>query len=56
MVKLKNSFQRKEKKYALSYEMYHKLKEELQVYMQEDEYGLHTIISVYFDTQDYEMI
>ncbi|GGC81662.1 polyphosphate polymerase domain-containing protein [Enterococcus wangshanyuanii] len=56
MVKLKNSFQRKEKKYALSYEMYHKLREKLLVYMQEDEYGLHTILSVYFDTQDYEMI
>ncbi|MBO0472797.1 hypothetical protein IGL98_001872 [Enterococcus sp. DIV0840] len=56
MVKLKNSFQRKEKKYALTNTMYHQLREKLKPYMQEDEYGLHTIISIYFDTQDYEMI
>ncbi|OJG98252.1 hypothetical protein RV18_GL003569 [Enterococcus termitis] len=56
MVKLKNSFQRKEKKYALSNETYHKLREKLFPHMQEDEYGLHTIMSVYFDTHDYEMI
>ncbi|MGM0217131.1 polyphosphate polymerase domain-containing protein [Enterococcus sp. AZ126] len=56
MVKLKNSFQRKEKKYALTDAMYDQLREKLQSYMQEDEYGLHTIISIYFDTKDYEMI
>ncbi|WP_430604041.1 hypothetical protein IGJ02_001612 [Enterococcus sp. DIV0724b] len=56
MVKLKNSFQRKEKKYALTNKMYHQLRKKLQPYMEEDEYGLHTIISIYFDTQDYEMI
>ncbi|WP_207695061.1 hypothetical protein DOK67_0002614 [Enterococcus sp. DIV0212c] len=56
MVKLKNSFQRKEKKYALTNDMYQQLREKLKPYMQEDEYGLHTIISVYFDTEDYEMI
>ncbi|PZL76190.1 molecular chaperone [Enterococcus plantarum] len=56
MVKLKNSFQRKEKKYALTHTMYSQLREKLTPYMQEDEYGLHTILSIYFDTQDYEMI
>ncbi|OJG92180.1 hypothetical protein RV15_GL003282 [Enterococcus silesiacus] len=56
MVKLKNSFQRKEKKYPLTKEKYYLLREKLQPFMREDEYGLHTIISVYFDTEDYEMI
>ncbi|MEI5993990.1 polyphosphate polymerase domain-containing protein [Candidatus Enterococcus mansonii] len=56
MVKLKKSFQRKEKKYALTEEMYHKLREKVSPYMQEDEYGLHTILSVYFDTKCYKMI
>lgn len=56
MVKLKNCFQRREKKYKLSYEAYDSLVEKMNQYMQEDEYGLHTIISVYFDTEDFEMI
>lgn len=56
MVKLKNSFQRKEKKYSLSNKVYIELKEKLEAYMEEDSYGLHTIISIYFDTADYEMI
>ncbi|WP_086313034.1 hypothetical protein A5821_000612 [Enterococcus sp. 7F3_DIV0205] len=56
MVKLKNSFQRKEKKYALTNIVYQQLKRKLQPYMEEDEYGLHTIISIYFDTENYEMI
>ncbi|MGX7245439.1 VTC domain-containing protein [Enterococcus quebecensis] len=56
MAKLKKSFQRKEKKYALSEETYHKLREKLAPYMQEDDYGLHTIISLYFDTKNYKMI
>ncbi|MBL1224662.1 polyphosphate polymerase domain-containing protein [Enterococcus sp. BWR-S5] len=56
MVKLKNCFQRREKKYKLSYEKYDQLVGKMKHYMQEDEYGLHTIISVYFDTDDYEMI
>ncbi|ALS03272.1 molecular chaperone [Enterococcus silesiacus] len=55
-MKLKNSFQRKEKKYPLTKEKYYLLREKLQPFMREDEYGLHTIISVYFDTEDYEMI
>ncbi|EOL44404.1 polyphosphate polymerase domain-containing protein [Enterococcus caccae] len=56
MVKLKNNFQRKEKKYTLSNRQYRLLREKLQAFMKEDAYGLHTIISVYFDTKDYEMI
>ncbi|MTD38859.1 VTC domain-containing protein [Erwinia sp. CPCC 100877] len=56
MVKLKNCFQRKEKKYALTNEQYQQLRKELAPFMQEDEYGLHTIISIYFDTKQYDMI
>ncbi|MGC6767689.1 VTC domain-containing protein [Enterococcus sp. LJL51] len=56
MLKLKNCFQRREKKYKLSYEVYEQLLKRLEKHMYEDEYGLHTIISVYFDTNDYEMI
>lgn len=55
-MKLKNVFRRKEKKYALSMEQYFKLRESLSSYMSEDIHGLHTIISLYFDTDDYEMI
>lgn len=56
MVKLKNSFQRKEKKYSLSYTTYEQIKQALSQYMEEDKYGLHTILSIYFDTEKYEMI
>lgn len=56
MSKLKNNFQRKEKKYVLSNEKYQQLREKLDDYLCEDEYGLHTILSVYFDTKNYEMI
>lgn len=56
MVKLKNSFQRKEKKYSLSYTTYEQVINALNLYMKEDIYGLHTILSIYFDTENYEMI
>ncbi len=56
MVKLKNSFHRKEKKYILTNRIYQQLREKIDPYLQEDEHGLHTIISIYFDTEDYQMI
>lgn len=56
MVKLKNSFQQKEMKYFLSSIVYPDLSEKIEGRMKEDSYGLHTIISIYFDTDDYEMI
>ena len=55
-MKLKNVFQRKENKYTLSMETYKLLRHYLAPYMTEDEYGLHTILSVYFDTEDYALI
>lgn len=56
MAKLKNVFQRRETKYLLSYENYHQLRQALVPYMEADEYGKHTIISVYYDTDDFQLI
>lgn len=60
MVKVKVSagmvFERYEKKYRLSEEEYLQLMERLKEYMQADQYGKHTICSLYFDTKDYLLI
>lgn len=56
MTKLKNIFQRKETKYMLDQETYHQLRTELQNFVVEDEYGLHTIISLYYDNQFFDLI
>ncbi len=50
------TFKRVEKKYLLTEEKYNALMERLTEYMQLDEYGLHTICNVYYDTDDYELI
>ncbi|MGM0124196.1 hypothetical protein IGI37_001570 [Enterococcus sp. AZ194] len=55
-MKLKNIFQRKENKYTLSMDTYTLLRNYLEPYMAEDDYGLHTIVSIYFDTADYALI
>lgn len=49
-------FERYEKKYRLSEEEYLQLMERLKEYMQADQYGKHTICSLYFDTKDYLLI
>ncbi len=49
-------FERHEKKYRISEETYQKLIEKLYEYMQVDQYGKHTICSLYFDTDDYLLI
>lgn len=49
-------FKRYEKKYMLMIEQYGALMQELQVYMQQDDYGQHTICNIYYDTPDYELI
>lgn len=56
MTKLKHMFQRKEKKYLLSYADFEQLIAKLGSDLVEDEYGLHTISSLYFDTEDYDLI
>lgn len=49
-------FERYEKKYRLTEETYLQLMERLGDYMQADQYGKHTICSLYFDTKDYLLI
>ena len=56
MTKLKNVFQRKETKYILNQATYLKLREQLTPFLVEDDYGLHTIISLYYDSQNYQLI
>lgn len=55
-MKLKKAFERKETKYQLTEATFAKFKQELASYMTLDEFGLHTILSLYFDTPDYRMI
>lgn len=56
MAKLKYAFQRKEKKYLLSVEKYQQLRESVASHLKLDDYGRHTISSIYYDTDDYQMI
>jgi len=49
-------FERYEKKYLMTRSQYKKLKMVLKERMEIDEYGLHTICNVYFDTPDYYLI
>lgn len=54
--KAKNIFQRVEKKYLLSQEVYDNLLKALSPYMKIDEYGLHTICNIYYDTEHFDLI
>lgn len=50
-------FCRKEKKYLLSAEQYHHLRSGVIAHgMKPDEFGLHTIASLYYDTPDHQLI
>lgn len=49
-------FQRVEKKYQMTQEQYHTFLECIQDYMHVDQFGLHTIHNIYFDTPNYELI
>lgn len=49
-------FQRVEKKYLMTAETYQLFQKEIQDYMQADQYGLHTICNIYFDTISDELI
>lgn len=48
----KTVFNRYEKKYILSGEIYQELRKALSKYMTQDEYGQHTICNIYYDTKD----
>lgn len=49
-------FNRYEKKYLMPEPVYMELRRRLDPYMQEDEYGLHTICNIYYDTPDSYLI
>ena len=49
-------FERHEKKYRLDEDTYQALRARLEEYMQPDQYGRHTISSLYFDTEDFLLI
>lgn len=49
-------FNRYEKKYLLSAEEYKSMRLRLVAYMQEDDYGVHTIRNIYYDTDTDELI
>lgn len=50
------TFKRVEKKYLLTEEKYKELTRRLEPYMQMDEYGLHTICNIYYDTDQFDLI
>lgn len=45
-------FNRYEKKYLMPETVYEELRIQLKPYMEEDQYGLHTICNIYYDTPD----
>lgn len=51
-----NTFKRVEIKYLLTKDQYLAIREKLADYMEEDEYGLSTIQSIYYDTENYDLI
>ncbi|MFV0343191.1 MAG: polyphosphate polymerase domain-containing protein [Anaerocolumna sp.] len=54
--KSNNIFQRVEKKYCLTNRQYEELMLALSPYMKIDEYGLHTICNIYYDTEHFDLI
>ncbi len=56
MSKYQDVFKRVEKKYMLNEIQYEQIVKALKEFMQIDEYGLHTISNIYYDTNDYELI
>ena len=56
MGQVQKVFNRYEKKFLLEEEKYIAFKAELDEYMNEDEYGLHTIRNIYYDTDSNELI
>lgn len=56
MKKSENVFQRYEKKYVLTYDQYHQFLDRIKDKMVLDEYGRHTIMNIYYDTDEYALI
>ena len=53
---MSENFQRVEKKYLMTQETYLDFLKETEKYIQLDEFGLHTICNIYFDTAHYDLI
>ncbi|MCR5194845.1 MAG: polyphosphate polymerase domain-containing protein [Pseudobutyrivibrio sp.] len=53
---IQNVFDRYEKKYVMDEKTYIAFRKELEAYMLEDQYGLHTIRNIYYDTECDELI
>lgn len=49
-------FNRYEKKYMLTRQQYEAIRQRMEPCMEEDQYGLHTIRNIYYDTEDDELI
>ena len=45
-------FNRYEKKYMLTRQQYEAIRQRMEPYMEKDQYGLHTIRNIYYDTED----
>ncbi|MGX7419157.1 VTC domain-containing protein [Carnobacterium gallinarum] len=56
MSKNKHIFERREKKYRMSLPQFDALYQDLLRYMEQDDCGLHTICSLYYDTDDFQLI
>lgn len=56
MTQYQDVFKRYEKKYLLNQAQYTALEEALLPYLQQDQYGRHTICNLYLDTGDYRLI
>lgn len=55
-LKSQSVFERHEKKYILTPRQYSEISEDMSRYMAGDQYGLHTICSIYYDTDDYKIV
>jgi len=53
---MKDTFERVEIKYVLSEEKYHAFRNRISEYMQDDEYGLSKISSIYYDSENLDVI
>lgn len=51
-----NTFKRREMKFLLNEEQYRLLSDEISRYMTEDKFGLHTIMNIYLDNQNSDLI
>lgn len=56
MSQYQSIFKRYEKKYRINHLQYKRFKKDLDLYMEEDQFGIYTICNLYYDTDDYRII